>query len=482
MTRENDRSTPSPSPVRRAALLAGPLAAAGMIILGPPDDLSPAGWHVAAVGVVMAVWWMSEAVPLAATALLPLVLFPALEIQDIEAAATPYADPLIFLFLGGFLLARAMQVWHVDRHLAYAALGLAGTRPATVLAAVMAVTAFLSMWISNTATAMVMLPIGMSIVRTIPDQALEKPDGFAPALMLGIAYAATIGGMGTLVGTPPNALFAAYMKSSHGVTIGFAEWMAIGVPLVLVLLPVTWIVLTRFAFPGGFRHRLDTGEIAPGTGLERGGWLAASIMALAALAWLTRPFLQDLLNLPGISDAGISVACALLLFVLPAGDGRAVLGWREAKDIRWDVLILFGGGLSLAEAIGATDLSSWIGAAVSGIGAMPVFAILLAVGAAVVLIGELASNTATAAVFLPVAAAVATALGEPAIALALPVALFATLGFMLPVATPPNAIVFATEAVTMNQMVRTGALLDALGVLVVSIFLLVLAPHLTALI
>jgi sodium-dependent dicarboxylate transporter 2/3/5 len=427
---------------------------------------------------------MCEALPLAATALLPVLLFPLLGIAPIGAVTAPYADPLIFLFLGGFLLALALQRWGLDRRIALVALGLAGGHPRMVIAGIMIATAFLSLWISNTATAMAMLPIGQSILatmqrRTDPLGAAEL-ERFAPALMLGIAYAATIGGMGTLIGTPPNALFAAYMLEAHGLEIGFARWMALGVPMVLVLLPVAWLVLTRIVFrvPAGSHAglagalRVEAAALAP---MSRGERRVAALMVATALAWLLRPLIERLVPGLPLSDAGIALAAAGLLFGLRA-DGRALIGWREAAGINWGVLILFGGGLALAAAIDESGLAAWIGQAAGGLAGLPWIGLVVIVAVLMVGLGELASNTAMAAVFLPVAGAAAAGMGADPLALALPVALAASLGFMLPVATPPNAIVFSSRAVSVRQMLKAGAVLDGLAIAVVVALAGLLAP------
>ena len=466
---------------RLVGLCAGPLAAAIVVASPVPEGLSQQGWWTAAVGLWMALWWMTEAVPLAVTALLPPVLFPILGVRSIEATTSSYAHPLIFLFLGGFLLARAMHVWRLDRRLALSVLRVVGASPRRMIAGIMAVTAFLSMWVSNTATTMVMLPIGLSIVATLPDDRDQRAAGVAPALLLAIAYAATIGGMGTIIGTPPNALFAAFMAETYGIEIGFLRWMLIGVPLLLVLLPLTWFVLTHVTFRVGTAGSLQASG-ALGEGLAALGPIAraerrvAIVMLAVAACWVFRPLLDGALPGLGLSDAGIAMTGAVLLFLLPADlkSGRFLLSWREAVGIRWDVLILFGGGLALAAAIGESDLADWIGAQLTGLQDLSVFLLLLAVGALIVFVGELASNTAMAAVFLPIAGATAVGMGEPAFVLTLPVALFATLGFMLPVATPPNAIVFGSGAVEMRHMLRAGVILDLVGILVVALAVLTL--------
>ena len=466
---------------RLISLVAGPAAAAIILINPAPEGLSQQGWWTASVAVWMAIWWMTEALPLAVTALLPLVLLPLLGLRGIGATAPSYAHPLVFLFLGGFLLARAMNVWGLDQRLALSALRRAGSSPRAVIAAIMFVTAFLSMWVSNTATAMVMLPVGLSIVAAFEGPGGEQADGAAPALLLGIAYAATIGGMGTLIGTPPNALFAAFMSETYGIEIGFLRWMLIGVPLVLVLLPITWFVLTHVAFrdtgkvsfqgSGAIAGRLAA--LGPISGAER---ILTVVMLAVAAGWVFRPLFAPALPWLRVSDAGISMTGAALLFLLPVDlrKWRFLLSWKEALNIRWDVLILFGGGLALAAAMSDSDLAGWIAARLAGAGTPPVFLMLLAVGVLIVFLGELASNTAMAAVFLPVAGATALGMGEPALLLTLPVALFATLGFMLPVATPPNAVIFGSGAVEIRHMLRAGAILDLVGIVVVAVAIIFL--------
>ena len=469
---------------RLIGILMGPLAAAVVLMSPAPDGLSQQGWWTAAVGIWMAIWWMTEALPLAVTALLPVVLFPILGVRSVETTTPSYAHPLIFLFLGGFLLARAMNVWGLDKRLALNVLHIAGSSPRRVIAAFMAVTAFLSMWVSNTATAMVMLPIGLSIAATFQSNKEKHTESIMSALLLGIAYAATIGGMGTLIGTPPNALFAAFMAESYGIEIGFFRWMLIGVPLVLILLPITWFVLTHLVFridrqPSSqiaevIREKLDALTL-----MSKAEYLVAGLMLAVAVCWIFRPLLTMVLPWLQLSDAGIAMMGAILLFLVPVDlkRGRFLLSWNEAVGIRWGVLILFGGGLALATAMGESDLAGWIGAQLTEFQTLPLFVLLLAVGVLIVFVGELASNTAMAAVFLPVAGATALGMGEPALLLTLPVALFATLGFMLPVATPPNAVVFGSGALEIRHMLRAGVILDIAGIIVVALAIVILGKR-----
>lgn len=460
----------------RLGLVIGLVAFCIIVVMPHPNHLSSQAVHVAAVAVLMAIWWVSEAVPLAATALLPLILFPMLQVVPLDGVAAAYANPLIFLFLGGFLVARSMQRWQLHSFIAYSLTGRGSNKPRSMVAAIMVTTAFLSMWISNTAAAMVMLPIGQAITtkwRNDPAHDAHDTRYFAPALMLGIAFSATIGGMATLIGTPPNALFAAYLKTSHNLEIGFAQWMLLGLPIVLVLLPLTWLVLTRFAF------QIPATVSAQGNGhkplkpdlpkLSRPAKKAAFIIFLAASALIFRPALQALLPSLPISDAGILVTAALVLFAVPAGPNsdERLLNWDDAQGVRWDVLILVGGGLALASAIDSSGLSLWIGSGLTAFSFLPVFALVLLAMVLIVYLGELASNTAMAAVFLPIAGATAMNMGLDPLLLILPVALAASLGFMLPVATPPNAIIYGSGEVTSAQMLKAGAVLDIGAILVV---------------
>jgi sodium-dependent dicarboxylate transporter 2/3/5 len=471
----------------RIGYLLAPALCLATLFVGPPEGLSSEAWAAAAVGVLMALWWMTEALPLAATALLPLVLFPLLKVSSIEVAAQSYAHPLIFLFLGGFLLAKAMERWQLHRRLALLATRAGGRGPKSLLLSVMASTAFLSMWVSNTATAMIMIPIGQSLIASMRERAgapqQAAVDAFGASLMLGIAFAATIGGMGTLIGTPPNALFASLMQTTYGTTVGFAQWMLIGVPVVVVLVPLAWGVIARLGLRAPDMGDLDAGAnlrsglpaLPP---MSRGERLVALILGLTALAWVFRPVLSTALPTIAVSDAGIAMTAAVALFAVPVrwSDGVFLLDWRDAREIRWDVLILFGGGLALAGAMHSTGLAAWIGNAVSNLRHLPWPLLVVLLMAIVVYLGELASNTAVAAVFLPVAGAVAVAMTAAPAALMLPLAMAASLGFMLPVATPPNAIAYGSGLVSPQQMLRVGAVLDVISIPIVAAVAMALGP------
>jgi sodium-dependent dicarboxylate transporter 2/3/5 len=456
-------------PGRGAALVAGIACAAAPWVLPPPEGLDPLAWRAAGLGLMMALWWVAEVIPLAATALVPLAVFPLAGLAPLDEVARSYAHPLVILFLGGFLLARAVERWGLHLALAHRILALTGGGPARTVGGLMLATAFLSLWISNTASTMIMAPIGAAAAR-----AATGDDRVAAATLLGIAYAATIGGMGSLIGTPPNALFAAYMQEAHGIVLGFVEWAMVGLPVVAILLPLTWLLLTRVVFP------LPSGALEAGPPeAARAGTAArrvAVVAGLTALAWVLRPLLERLAPGTGITDAGIAMAGALALFLLPSGERGRLLDWETAKGLRWDVLILFGGGLALARVIDRTGLADWLAGQAAALEGLAVPLLLLGFAAMIVLVGELASNTAMAAIFLPIAGATALGLGVDPLAFTLPVALAASVGFMLPVATPPNAIVFAYPAVTRARMLRAGAALDVIGTVVAVGVAWLLAP------
>ena len=442
--------------------------------------MPPAAWRTTALALLLAVWWMTEALPLGATSLLPLVLSPLLGIASIEDAASPYANPTVFLFLGGFLIALAVERCGLHRRAALTILAAVGSRPANLVAGFMIATAFLSMWISNTAATLMMLPMAMSVAT------LEEPvpggteTRFGTALLLGVAYAASLGGLGTLIGTPPNALLAAYMADRFSVEIGFGEWMLVGVPLVVVSLPIAWLILTKVACPvgetrlAGAGAELDSARAALGP-ITRAEWLVGGVTFATALSWMFRPLIAR--AVPAVSDTTIAIAGALLLFAVPVSWRRREfpLAGEDIDRLPWSVLLLFGGGLSLAGAIQSSGLATWIGTALERLGGLPLPLLILGVVASVVFVSELASNTASAATFLPIAGALAVGLGESPLLLVIPAALAASCGFMLPVATPPNAIVYGTGRIPMPRMVRAGLLLNLamIGILTLAAFVLV---------
>ncbi len=481
------------TPVKLAGLAGGALVLLVCLVTSPPEGLSAQGWAVLGVAGLMAIWWASEALPVPATALVPLAAFPLLDLRSFGAASAPYADPLVFLFLGGFLLARGLQRWTLHRRVALAIASNVGTRPDALVLGFMLATAFLSMWVSNTATAVMMVPIAASVIAVtgIGAEGSATRRDFGIAMMLGIAYAASIGGAGTLIGTPPNAFLAGYMGRELGVEVSFASWALVAMPVVAVLLPLAWLLLTRVICPAcqgaeaqasGARGRDLVREALAAMGpLRTAEGRMAMIFIVVALAWVTRPLLVQLPGLGALTDSGIGMIGGLLLFILPAGKGvgergQALLSWEEAVKLPWGVLLLFGGGLSLAGAIGGTDLADWFGDGLRRFEEWPLLLFVLIVTALVVFLTELTSNTATTATFLPILAALAVATGYAPMTLAVPAALAASCAFMLPVATPPNAVVFSSGYVTIAQMVRAGIVMNIVAIAVITVAAYWLVP------
>lgn len=436
--------------------------------------MTAAAWLTAGIGALMATWWISETVPIPVTALLPLVLFPLLDLTDIQAAVGPYAHPIIYLFLGGFIIALAMERTGLHRRIAFSMIGLLGLQPRRIIAGFLFTAAALSMWVSNTATALMMLPIALSVASLIPEASRDSPAprAFTTALLLAVAYGATTGGMGTLIGTPPNALLAGFMARSYGVTVGFSQWMMIGVPVVLLALPIVYLVLTRLAFKIGDQPMDAVGafiaterqRLGPFGGSER---VVAIVFGVTALGWICRPLLVPLL--PGLADTTIAMMGAVVLYLIPDAKhpGERIMTWTATKSVPWDVLLLFGGGLSLAGQIQSSGLSTWLGDQAVTLDGLPVVVIVALICFGILLLTELTSNTATAATFLPVVAAVAISLGQHPLLLLAPMALAANCSYMMPVGTPPNAIVFGSGRIPLPEMARTGLWLNVLLVPVI---------------
>jgi sodium-dependent dicarboxylate transporter 2/3/5 len=468
-------------------LIAGPILATLMLLADPPAGLTAAGWATAAATVWMATWWATEAVPIAVTALLPIACFPMLDIVNIVDATAPYANKVIYLFLGGFVVAFAMQRWNLHRRIALNILQHVGGSGRLLVGGFLFSSALISMWVMNTSTTMMLTPVAISVIGVIHASIRELDDrgreDFQYALLLAVAYGATIGGMTTLVGTLPNAMLAAFMLESYGTTINFADWMMVGVPLAIVILPIIWIVLTRWVFDVSFKTsgegRAELRRLRDELGNIRTPEIRIAIVAAVMIAaWVGRPLWIQLPGLAALDDTIIAIAGAVAMFVIPSGDkdDPLLLRWEYAERLPWGVILLFGGGLSLANAFIVTGLAEWIGVELQGIGTLPLIVIVMSVAALIIFLTELTSNTATVATFLPVAGAVAIQSGYDPIVLAVPVTLAASCAFMLPVATPPNAIVFGSGLLTIPKMMRAGFAINIVGILVVTMAAMILAP------
>ncbi|WP_324719538.1 SLC13 family permease [Salinimicrobium sp. HB62] len=466
-----------------------------MVVVGPlvyivlqsfdhPDSMPPAAWDVLCVTIWMALWWVTEAVPIAVTALLPIALFPLTGAMTIGATTAAYGDKFVFLYLGGFLLAIAIEKWDLHRRIALSIIKIIGTNLRRVILGFMVATAFLSMWISNTATSVMMLPIGAAIISQLQDnQETERNERkvFGKALMLAIAYSASIGGIGTLIGTPPNLVLAGIVEKLYGIEITFYQWLKLGLPISVFLLAVCWKYLTSFAFdlqgmklPGGRKEITkllkDLGQI------NRQEKIVLTVFILTALGWITRSFLLEPL-IPFIDDTIIAITAGIVLFLLPSGkDNGRILVWEDTTRIPWGIIILFGGGMALAKAFGETGLAVWIGEQLTDLENLPLIVLVLVLVAAVNFLTEVTSNLATTAMLLPILAPMAVAMSIHPYFLLVAATLAASCAFMLPVATPPNAVVFGSGHLQIKDMVRTGIWMNTISILLITLIVYFLLP------
>lgn len=467
-----------------------------MIFLPPPSGLSAPGWFVLASALLMAILWISECIPIPVTALLPLLLFPFFKVSPFGAVASNYANSNIFLFMGGFFIAMAMQRWGLHRRIALYLIYFIGSSPRRIVLGFMIATAFLSMWISNTATTMMMYPIGLAIILHLADHSAEGDAlsemgvaNFRTALMLAIAYAASIGGIATLVGTPPNIVFVSAVSRLYpeAPEISFVSWMVVGLILVVIFLPICWLLLTSFIFKvssqtlaGGrevLREEID--KLGPMQSSEKS---VAVVFVLTALAWISR---RDLtigsVTLHGwastlgvgeyINDATVAILASLVLFILPhkIQTGEFVLDWESALKIPWGILLLFGGGIALADGFKVSGLAQWFGEQLTLLGTVPLIVMILLTCGTLTFMTELTSNVATTTLFMPILASAAVAIGAHPFLLMIPATISASCAFMLPVATPPNAIIFASGYVSVPQMARAGIYLNLIGMVIVTL-------------
>lgn len=469
---------------RKIGLLAGPLGFLFVLLFVHPKGLSEEANAVLASTVWIAIWWITEAIPIAVTALLPIILFPITGALDIKNTTASYGDRYIFLYAGGFILAIAIEKWKLHKRIALSIINAIGTNITSIILGFMVATAFLSMWISNTATSVMMLPIGMAIVAQLRDNpnTLENENLlFGKALMLAIAYSASIGGIATLIGTPPNLVLAGVVEDIYGIEITFTQWMMFGLPISVLLLLICWQYLTRYAFsfkqkefPGG---RAEIKKQLKSLGkISYEEKLVLALFVLTALAWITRSFfLQKIL--PGIDDTIIAITSAVIVFLLPAKEkGRSLLTWEEAVKLPWGILLLFGGGLSLAEGFKSSGLAEWIGSQMTLLQGATLILLVLILVAAVNFLTEITSNLATTSMLLPILAPMALVIDTHPFILMVAATVAASCAFMLPVATPPNAVVFGSGYLRIPDMVRTGIWMNLLSILLLTLIVYFALP------
>ena len=458
-----------------------------MFFIPSPEGLSSNAWLVASIVVLMAIWWATEAIPVPVTALLPLALFPLLGVTSFKEAALPYANPNIYLFLGGFMLALAIERSGLHKRMALHMIIAAGSSGPKLIGGFMTVAALISMFVMNTSTTLMLLPIGLAVcsvvANTIPGLTEKEKKFFDTSLMLGIAYAATIGGMSTLVGTAPNIVFSAFMQETYGIEISMIQWMTLGVPLAIVMLYSAWLILTKYVFPTSFitsdETKLYLRKMLTDQGpLSMDEKKISIIFGLTALAWMFRTILDNYEMFSGLTDAGIAIISAILLFMIPSSLNKGeLLDWSQSDKLPWGLLILFGGGLSIAAQINSSGLGIWIGEGLSVLSTVPPIFLILAVATLIIFLTEVTSNVATTSTFLPVFGAVAIGIGVLPVSLTVPVCLAPSCAFMLPVATPPNAIVYGSGKFTIATMMKAGLALNIIGIFVVTIFAYFLAPQ-----
>lgn len=460
---------------KNIGLVLGPALFVLVQFILPIDGLSVEGKAVLATTLWVGIWWVTEAIPIEATSLLPIILFPITGALGMKATTVPYANPLIFLFLGGFMIALAIEKWNLHKRIALNIIVFIGTEPSKIILGFMVATGFLSMWISNTATTLMMIPIGISVVSHVAEK--EK---FAKALMLSIAYSASIGGMATLIGTPPNIVFAGIVRDTFQVEVDFVDWMMLALPFSILLIGISWYVIAKVVYPikdagnpGIDEIKLKLSELGKISTEEK---RVLIVFTLTAIAWISRSFILNKF-IPGINDTMIGMAGGLSLFLLPSSNqGERLIDWSIMKKVPWGILILFGGGLSIANGFVNTDLSQWIGLQFNYLNGLELIILIIAVVAMVNFLTEITSNIATASMILPILAALAISIDIHPYSLMVGAILAASCAFMLPVATAPNAIVFGSGYIKMKDMIRTGIWLNIISIVLISIFVYWIMP------
>lgn len=475
--------------IQKAGFIFGPIFFFLFYFYHPFENLSAQGHFALGTAIFMALWWLTEPVPISVTALLPLLLFPLLGNINVKIASGPYAHPLIFMFLGGFIIAEAMKRWNLHKRIALNIVALIGDSPSKIILGFMIASAFLSMWMSNTAVTMMMMPIGVSVILIFSDTSVHEegkvPYYFSICLMLGIAYASSIGGLSTIIGSTPNAVLAGFYSENYGKEIDFFSWFKLAFPVTLVLLPITWVLLTKLIFPLKLDHDIMHGlkkiheEKSKLGKMSKEEQMVSVVFVTVAMLWMLQLPLKKVLSLPGLNNTTIAIFGAMLIFLFPVNlkEKKFLLDKTWYKKIEWDILILIGGGLSLAKQITTSGMAEWIGNSLSVIQDFPTLAIVLVVTTLIIFLTELTSNTATAATFIPIIASLAQGIGQDPLTLTFPITLGATCAFMLPVATPPNAIVYSTGYVKTNQMMKAGILVNLISILLLTTLAYLIAQN-----
>jgi len=465
-------------------LLLGPLLFSLMLLMGDPS--SQAVWKVLALACWMITWWVTESVPIPVTALLPMVLLPYLGVFTVAESTAPYASPIIFLFMGGFIIALGMEKHNLHQRIALNLIKITGTSANGIILGFMVATALLSMWISNTATTVMMLPIAISVIDLLFKENKSQHQGyqlFALGLMLSIAYSANIGGSMTLIGTPPNVVMAGYLSEMLAYEMSFSTWLMIGVPTGLIMLGLTYFILTRFLFVSDIgviegSEKLIIEKLHGLGSFSKEEKMVASVFALTASGWIFKSQINSFLGGPFLSDTTTAMVGGLLMFILPVNlkQGGFLLQWEDTKKLPWGILILFGGGMCLAKAMEKSGIINIIGDFVAANSSLGTFSLIAIVVALVLFMTELMSNVALITIFLPVIIGVSQGLNLDPVILVIPATIAASCAFMMPISTPPNAIVFASGHIHIKEMMRAGFFLNLLSIAVLTLIGFILVP------
>ncbi|WP_036157054.1 SLC13 family permease [Maribacter forsetii] len=467
-------------------LVLGPLSFMLILSFFHPEGLSAQANAVLASTIWIAIWWITEAIPIAVTALLPLVLFPLSGGLDLSSTSSSFGHKYVFLYMGGFIIAIAIEKWNLHRRIALNIINLIGSDVRKIILGFMLATAFLSMWISNTATSVMMLPIGLAIIKQLqdnPDTVEDENKTFGKALMLAIAYSASIGGVATLIGTPPNLVLAGVVLDTYGYEITFMQWFAFGLPISIILIFICWKYLTQYAFsfkqksfPGG---KEEIKRLLSNLGkISYEEKVVAFVFALTAFCWITRSFLLQKI-LPGLDDTIIAIFFSIVLFLIPSKKkGEQLINWEVAVKMPWGIILLFGGGMALAKGFEVSGLAVWIGSQMTSLSGLPIIILILVLIAAVNFLTEITSNLATTAMLLPVLAPMALTIDVHPFVLMVGAAVAASCAFMLPVATPPNAVVFGSGYLRIPDMVGKGFFMNIISIIILTFFVYFVLPEL----
>ncbi len=470
---------------RLFGLIAGPALFTLIILWSPESMLNPLAWKVIATAAWMIVWWITEAAPIAVTALLPIVLFPLTGVFTIDEATAPYANKIIFLFMGGFLLGLGMERHNLHKRIALNLIKLTGTNPNGIILGFMLTTAFISMWISNTATTVMMLPIGISIINLLGiEQNSEKgKKRFALSLMLGIAYAANIGGTATIIGTPPNVAWVGFMNDMLGVEVTFAKYLTVGLPICIIMLTITYLLITRVLYPSRINKLSESAQVIDDQieslgQISRAEKLVAVIFVTTALAWILRGSINNWLNTNLLNDSIIAIAGGILMFITPINikKSKFLMEWEYTSKLPWGILLLFGGGLTLAKAMEKSDIVQIVGESIAGGNDISLVLLIAGLTAFMLFMTEIMSNVALTVIFVPVVIGISVSLNINPMYLTTPVTLAASYAFMMPISTPPNAIVFSSGMIRIKDMMRAGVLLNLIAIALLVILSQTLIP------